>query len=144
MAVLRRDVEVLAVECDRTRLTFLRHNRERFDANNIRVVAGTAPEVLLNERERPRIIFVGGSKEHLPAILELAQDRLREGGRLLGNFVTLENLTHVLDKLRQWRWPFEITQIQVARGDSLAGLTGLKPLRGVFLVCGTKPGVGHD
>jgi precorrin-6Y C5,15-methyltransferase (decarboxylating) len=139
MAVLRPDVEVLAVECDPARLTFLRQNRERFDANNIRVLAGTAPEALQDEKDKPRIIFIGGSKEHLPAIVDLARDRLRDGGRLLGNFVTLENLTLVLERLRAWRWPFEITQIQVARSDQLAGLTGLKPLRGVFLVCGKKP-----
>jgi precorrin-6Y C5,15-methyltransferase (decarboxylating) len=144
LAVLRRDVEIVAVECNPTRVSFLQQNRERFDANNIRIVAGTAPEVLLNETERPRIVFIGGSKEHLPAILDLAHDRLLKGGRLLGNFVTLENLSLVLEKLRLWRWPFDVTEIQVARSDNLAGLTGLRPLRGVFLVCGTKPGAGHE
>ena len=51
IAVLRPDVEVVAVERDSARAVFLRQNRQRFDAYNIRVVEGTAPGVL--EPENP-------------------------------------------------------------------------------------------
>jgi precorrin-6Y C5,15-methyltransferase (decarboxylating) len=138
IAVLRPDVEVIAVERDPARAVYLHQNRERFDAYNIRMIEGTAPDALEMEKEKPQIIFLGGSGEHLPAILELVLSRLRSGGRLLANFVTLENLTAFLQKLREWKWPFEITEIQIARSDSLAGLTGLKPHRAVFLVCADK------
>jgi precorrin-6B methylase 2 len=55
----------------------------------------------------------------------------------------LENLSLVLERLREWHWPFEITQVQIARSDNLAGLTGLKPLRAVFLVSAQKPEAAH-
>lgn len=145
LAVLRPHVEVVAVERDPARAAFLRRNRERFHAYNIRAIEGPAPDVLAGETQTPARIFIGGSGAHLPAILELARRKLRSGGRLLANFVTLEHLALTLQQLRAWGWPFEVTEVQVARSDSLAGLTGLKPQRGVFIVSADKPGeVGRD
>ena len=139
IAVLRPHVEVLAVECNPMRATILHANRERFGAYNIRMIAGTAPQALEDETERPRMVFIGGSGEQLPGILDLSGERLREGGRLLGNFVTLDHLMLMLERLRAWRWQFEVVEIHVARSDSLAGLTGLRPQRGVFLLYADKP-----
>ena len=139
IAVLRPNVEVVAVERDPNRAVFLRQNRERFDAYNIRVVEGTAPSILESEKEKPLLIFIGGSGEHLPAILDFAFSRLRSGGRVLANFVTLENLMVFVQRLKECQWPFDVTEVHISRSDSLAGLTALKPHRGVFLVCAIKP-----
>jgi precorrin-6Y C5,15-methyltransferase (decarboxylating) len=139
IAVLRRHIDVLAVERNPIRARFAHANRARFGAYNIRVVEGAAPEVLEGETERPRMVFIGGSGDRLPAILDQAGERLHEGGRLLAHFVTLEHLTLMLERLRAWRWPFEVAEIHVARSDTLAGLTGLRPQRGVFLVYADKP-----
>jgi precorrin-6Y C5,15-methyltransferase (decarboxylating) len=149
LAVLRPHVEVIAMERDPARAALARENRLRFGAYNMTVLEGTAPEVLVQgllagasglcQRERPRQVFVGGSGEHLPAILDLVAERLLGGGRLAANFVTLEHLALTLERLRKWGWPFEVTEVHVARSDSLAGLTGLRPQRGVFLVCADRP-----
>jgi precorrin-6Y C5,15-methyltransferase (decarboxylating) len=137
-------LEVIAVERDPQRLAFLRRNRQRFGAYNIRVTAGPAPDALRDERDRPRLVFVGGSGGHLAAILDLVADRLRDGGRLVATFVTLEHLTLTLEKLRHWQWPFGVTELHVSRSDFLAGLTGLRPERGVFLVTGDKPEAARE
>jgi precorrin-6Y C5,15-methyltransferase (decarboxylating) len=139
VAVLRPNVEVVAIERDPARVDYLRRNRERFDAYNVRIVEGTAPAVLDLEQADPRLAFVGGSGEHLPAIIEMLGQRLLPGGRLLANCVTLEHLNLLLQRLRDWHWPVEVTEVHVSRSDSLAGLTGLKPHRGVFVVSADKP-----
>jgi precorrin-6Y C5,15-methyltransferase (decarboxylating) len=138
-AVLRPDVEVVAVERDPSRRALLRANRDRFGAYNIRVVDGSAPEALHDETERPRRVFLGGSGGRLPDILDFVAARLAAGGRLVAAFVTLEHLSLTLERVRSWSWPTEVTEVQVARGDTLAGLTGLKPQRGVFLVRADRP-----
>jgi precorrin-6Y C5,15-methyltransferase (decarboxylating) len=143
-AVLRSYLEVLAIERDAARAAAIQQNRALFDAYNVRVIEGEAPEALLDEAEPPRLIFIGGSGNRLPAILDLVANRIRDGGRLVANFVTLEHMTLALQRLRDWGWPFEVTEIQVSRSDALAGLTGLKPQRGVFLVSASKPGRSHD
>jgi precorrin-6Y C5,15-methyltransferase (decarboxylating) len=139
MAVLHPLVEVVAVERGVARAAIARQNRERFGAYNIRVVEDDAPGGLHGETERPRAVFIGGSGARLGTILVLAGGRLHEGGRLVAAFVTLENLVTALRWLDEWRWPFDLTEVQVARSDKLGGLTGLKPLRSVFLVRAVKP-----
>jgi len=139
IAVLRPDVEVIAVERDPVRAGFLRTNRERFDAYNIRVVEGTAPAVLEREKDSPRLVFLGGSGNHLPAILADIEQRLRAGGRLLANFVTLEHFASAFSRFAGKGWQTEVTEVNIARSDALGGQTGLKPLRGVFVLCAEKP-----
>jgi precorrin-6Y C5,15-methyltransferase (decarboxylating) len=141
-AVLRPDLEVVAVERDPARVALLRQNRDRFGAYNIRVVEGSAPEVLHGETERPRRVFVGGSGGRLTEVLDLVAERLGDGGRLVAAFVTLEHLATTLERVRAWGWLREVTEVHVARGDTLAGLTGLKPQRGVFLVRADRPASG--
>jgi precorrin-6Y C5,15-methyltransferase (decarboxylating) CbiT subunit len=140
IAVLRPHVEVVAVERDSVRAQCLRRNCERFDTYNVRAIEGVAPAVLAREIDRPRLVFIGGSGENFGPILELAAGRLLNGGRLLANFVTLENLCFMLQRLREWRWQFDVTEVQVSRSDNLGPHTGLKPQRGVFIVRADKAG----
>jgi precorrin-6Y C5,15-methyltransferase (decarboxylating) len=139
LAVLRPHLEVLAVERDPRRLDLLRQNRYRFGAYNIRVVEGAAPDALRDESERPRLVFIGGSGGRLGDILDFVAERLCDGGRMVASFVTLEHLALALERLRRWQWPYHVTELHVARSDTLAGLTGLKPQRGVFLLSSDKP-----
>jgi precorrin-6Y C5,15-methyltransferase (decarboxylating) CbiT subunit len=143
IAVLRPAVEVVAVEREPARAAFLRQNRERFGAYNVRVVEGEAPAVLEAEVQRPSLAFIGGSGACLRHLLDLVAERLREGGRLLANFVTLENLAETVQRLGEWSWPHSVTEVHVARSDSLGPHTGLRPLRGVFLVRADRPGANR-
>jgi precorrin-6Y C5,15-methyltransferase (decarboxylating) len=143
LAVLRPHCEVVAVERGAERVALLQQNRERFDAYNLRVVPRAAPEALLDELERPRTVFLGGSGERLVDILDLVHKRLHAGGTLVANFVTLEHLALAWQRLREWGWTCDVTELHVSRSDTLAGLTGLKPLRGVFIVSARKPESEH-
>ncbi len=139
IAVLRPEVEVLAVEQEPQRVAFLRTNRERFGAYNIRVVEGEAPQALQFEAERPRLVFIGGSGGRLSELLSFVGKRILEGGRLVATFVTLEHLALAVQHFRLQGWPFEVTEVHVSRSDTLAGLTGLRPQRGVFIVQADRP-----
>jgi precorrin-6Y C5,15-methyltransferase (decarboxylating) len=141
LAVLRPQLEVVAVERDPERAAFLGANRLAFGAYNIRLVTGTAPEALKGEAEDPRLVFVGGSGKHLGAILEMLHARLVPGGRFVASFVTLENLTGTLQRMQEWAWPFEVTEVHVSRSQHPAP-TALKPQRGVFLVSADRPAKG--
>jgi precorrin-6Y C5,15-methyltransferase (decarboxylating) len=129
--------EVVAVERSEVQSSFLETNRERFAAYNLRVVAGEAPEALEGEAA-PAAVFLGGSGGRLDPILDLALARLVARGRLVANFVGLENLSRCLDRLRQADWRPEVTQVQISHGQRLAGLTALNPLRPVWVVAASR------
>ena len=130
--------EVVAAERSPEQAAYLRTNRLRFGAYNMRVVEGTAPDCLAGEPD-PAGIFLGGSGGHLDALLDSFSDRLKTGGVLVANFVGLENLCRSLDRLRRAGWPHELAQVQVSTGQDLAGLTALKPLRPVWIVRAVRP-----
>lgn len=101
---------VYAVE---RRAEFIEHihtNLRRFPAPNLHVVHGEAPEVCYAWPD-PDAIFVGGSGHRLAAIVALAQQRLRPGGRLVINLVTIGHLTEVVALLPSAR----VVQVQVSR-----------------------------
>jgi precorrin-6Y C5,15-methyltransferase (decarboxylating) len=141
VAVLRPDVEVIAVEKDPDRVRYLRHNRELFDAYNIRLIEGTAPEALAREHGSPRLIFLGGSGRSLMTILDDVEQKLRAGGRFLANFVTLENLTNALARFRAKGWRADVTEVRIARSDLLGLHTSFAPDRAIYIVSADKPGV---
>jgi precorrin-6Y C5,15-methyltransferase (decarboxylating) len=130
--------DVVAVEATTEQLEFLKINRDRFHAYNIRIVAGDAPECLRSE-DSPSAVFLGGSRGRITEILELVSERIQQPGRLVANFVGFENLTAALDWLRRRRWNTELTQVQILEGRPLADLTTLVPQRPVWILSADPP-----
>jgi precorrin-6Y C5,15-methyltransferase (decarboxylating) len=133
------DREIVAVERSSAQRSYLETNRLRFEAYNLRILAGSAPGSL-EEEVRPAGIFLGGTGGALDAILDLALDRLRPSGILVANFVGLENLGRALDRLRGAGWTPEVSQASISHGQALAGLTVLSPERPVWIVRAVRSG----
>ena len=132
------ETEVVAIERSEEQLPFLRINRARFGAYNMRIVAREAPGCLIGER-RPAGVFLGGSGGRLDPILDLLGERLPPGGVLVANFVGLENLSRALERFRAEGWATSLTQLQISHGRPLAGLTVLSPLYPVWVLQATRP-----
>lgn len=88
---LNPDCRFYAVEEDDDRFRNLRRNIRRLEAFNVLPRKGWATDVLA-ECPDPDRVFLGGSGGNLAEILEVVDDRLRPGGRVLANFITLENV----------------------------------------------------
>jgi precorrin-6Y C5,15-methyltransferase (decarboxylating) len=144
VAVLRPASEVLAVERVPARAELARQNCQRFGAYNVRIMVGEAPAALAAESQDPQAVFLGGSGGQLALLTEMLGRRLRPGGRLVAAFVTLEHLTFLWQQLAHWRWSAHATLLQVARSDLLGEHTGLRPMRGVFLLEAQKPAKGEN
>ncbi len=125
--------DVVAIERSPDRLPFLVENRKRFEAWNLRIVAGDAPDALLGE-ERPAAVFLGGSGGRLGPILDAVADRLVPGGLVVANFVGLENLAESLARFRSLGWKEDVTEVRISPARPLAGLTTFVPIRPVWVV----------
>jgi precorrin-6Y C5,15-methyltransferase (decarboxylating) len=132
------DRDLVAVERGDEQLIYLRANRQRLGAYNMRMIGGDAPACLHGE-DAPAAVFLGGSGGRLDAILDLCLERIHAGGVLVANFVGLENLSRCLERLKAAGWPADVVQIQVANGEVLAGLTTFVPQRPVWIVRGVRP-----
>jgi precorrin-6Y C5,15-methyltransferase (decarboxylating) len=128
-----REREIVAVERCVEEREFLAENRRRFCAYNVRIVAGEAPDALVDE-EPPAAVFLGGSGGRLVDILDFVLACMRPEGLLVANFVSLEHLARCLDTVRTAGWIAEVTLVQVSKGAPLADLTALESQRPVWVV----------
>jgi precorrin-6Y C5,15-methyltransferase (decarboxylating) len=110
---------VFAVEVDPEGVEICRENVRAHAVDNVRVVAGRAPEALA-ELPDPDAVFVGGSKGSMAEIVEVALARLRPGGRLVVNAITLENVGETYRCLRERGCEPEVVMLNVSRAEPLA------------------------
>ena len=118
-AMLAYDGSVFAVEVDPESVEICRENVRAHAADNVRVVAGRAPEALA-ELPDPDAVFVGGSKGSMAEIVEVALERLKPGGRLVVNAITLENVGETYRCLRERNREPEVLLLNLSRAEPLA------------------------
>ncbi|HJU27823.1 MAG TPA: hypothetical protein VJ718_01555, partial [Candidatus Binataceae bacterium] len=106
--------------------------------DNVRVIAGRAPEALA-DLETPDAVFVGGSKGSMDEIVEVALERLRPGGRLVANAITLENSGEIYAALRKRGIVPEVTLLQISRTEPLARYLRFEALNPIQIFAAEKP-----
>ncbi|QXI29138.1 precorrin-6y C5,15-methyltransferase (decarboxylating) subunit CbiE [Pseudomonas vanderleydeniana] len=105
----------IAVEADAGRQQLIEHNRDALGVPGLRLVRGSAPQAL-DGLEPPDAIFIGGGVT-VPGVLETCWARLKPGGRLVANAVTLQSELLLMN----WRQQHggELTRIHVAQAQPL-------------------------
>ena len=79
----------------------------------------------------------------MEAIIDVAWERLRPGGRLVVNAITLENVNETYQALRKRDLVPEVTLVQISRGEPLARYLryeALNPIQ-IFAVSERRPGM---
>lgn len=137
-ALLCPSGRVYAIEVDPESVEICRENVRAHGVDNVRVVAGRAPEALA-DLEAPDAVFVGGSKGSMEEIIAAALDRLRPGGRLVVNAITMENVAEAYRALRARGVEPEVTLLSVSRGVPLARYTRYEALSPIHVFAATKP-----
>lgn len=105
----------LAIEADDGRQQLIELNRDALGVPALQLIRGKAPQALQG-LERPDAIFIGGGVTR-EGVLETCWERLKPGGRLVANAVTLQSEV----TLMSWRERFggELTRIHVAQAQPL-------------------------
>jgi precorrin-6Y C5,15-methyltransferase (decarboxylating) len=137
-AMLAREGRVYAIEVDPESVAICRDNVRALGVDNVEVVGGRAPEALL-ALEAPDAVFIGGSKGSMDAIIDLAWSRLRPGGRLVVNAITLENVNEAYQALRARDPELEVTLVQIARAEPLAHYLRYEALNPIQIFTAHKP-----
>jgi precorrin-6Y C5,15-methyltransferase (decarboxylating) len=132
---------VYAVEVDPEGVEICHENLRTHAIDNVRVIAGRAPEALA-DLETPDAVFVGGSKGGMDEIVDVALERLRQGGRLVVNAITLENSGEVYGALRRRGIVPEVTLLQVSRAEPLARYLRFEALNPIQIFAAEKPAAG--
>ena len=132
--------QVYAVEVNPDGVELIEKNREKFAVNNLAIHQGKAPEIL---KDLPVMdgVVIGGTKGAMKEIFDVLEEKLRPGGRLVINVLTLENLSLAHEMLKAYDYQeIEVIQIAVSKGHSVGNLTMMKAENPIFILSATKKG----
>lgn len=133
---------VFAIEKNEADHAIARRNHAAFGVSNYTLQHGKAPEGL-EDWPDPDAVFIGGSGGELAGLIEQVLRRLRPGGRLVMNFVTLENLATATQALQQLNADWDVLQLQAARSRPILHMHRMAAENPVWLVCAGVGPMGH-
>jgi precorrin-6Y C5,15-methyltransferase (decarboxylating) len=137
-ARLSPGLSVFAVDRDADAYAQLELNVSRLGSGRVRAMRAEAPEGLEGLPE-PDAVFIGGSGGRLGDILAVVLRRLKPGGRLVVNCITLETLSCGWEWLRSQALEPEVTSVQLAHSRPLGRLHSLAPDNLIFILRARKP-----
>jgi precorrin-6y C5,15-methyltransferase (decarboxylating) CbiE subunit/precorrin-6Y C5,15-methyltransferase (decarboxylating) CbiT subunit len=109
---------VYAMEKNAADAANARENAARLRASNYTLVEGKAPAGL-DVWPAPDAVFIGGSGGELAELIALCLARIRTPGRLVMNFITLENLAAATAALAAATQPAAADRIATSQRDAL-------------------------
>ena len=130
----------IAIEGHAERQRFIEHNRDALGVPGLQLVAGRAPDAL-EGLAVPDAVFIGGGVT-VPGVLDVCWARLRDGGRLVANAVTLQGEA----ALAAWREQHggTLTRIALADAQPLGGFDTWRQALPITLLDVTKPANGTN
>ena len=135
---------VWAIEKNEGDAANARANAARFRVSNYSLFDGKAPQHL-DTWPDPDAVFIGGSGGELAELIRLILARLKPGGRLVMNFVTLENLATATSALNESKAEWDVVQLQASRSQPILDMHRMAAQNPVWIVTAGKPlETNHD
>ena len=128
---------VWAIEKNEGDAANARANAVRFRVSNYTLCDGKAPQHL-DTWPAPDAVFIGGSGGELAELIRLILARLKPGGRLVMNFVTLENLATATAALNEFRAEWDVVQLQASRSQPILDMHRMAAQNPVWIVTTSK------
>ena len=132
---------VWAVEKNEGDAANARANAVRFKVGNYTLAEGKAP-AQLDTWPDPDAVFIGGSGGELTELIRLILGRLKPYGRLVMNFVTLENLATATHELTangaSGGISWDVVQLQASRSQPILDMHRMAAQNPVWIVSASK------
>ena len=122
--------QVYAIEREEEALGLIRENRERFHAQNLEIVAGTAPEAL-EALPDPTHVFIGGARGRMRDMMRTLEN-LKAPVRLCATAVTMESAEEYMKLFQDCR-NFTAAQTAVSRIERIGSYHMLRAQNPVFI-----------
>lgn len=128
---------VYAIEKEASRVALVKKNIKKFQAKNITVVHGDAPEALY-ALPQADVIVIGGSGGRIKEILLTCDEKLKRGGRIVVNAITIETLASSISTLKKMNYAYSAALVSISRLEKLGKSELLKAQNPVFVIAAEK------
>jgi len=129
---------VLAIDYDKNAIELTKKNIEKFELSNVSLIYGNAKEKI-TELEPADAIFVGGTGQDTAEIVELCQNKLKSGGRIVIGIILIETIYTVLQILDKLQFnSVDITQVTISKSRKTSTGTMMLARNPVTIISATK------
>lgn len=135
-AKMAREGAVFAIEKNAYDIEICQKNMKKFRVD-FTLIHGRAPEHL-EQFPDPDAIFIGGTSGSLRDIIAVCCTRLKKGGRIVINAVTVETLYEAIDALRSYGYTVDILLAQFSRSKPILQLTRFDALNPIYIISAWK------
>ena len=130
--------KVLAVDFDENAIELTKKNMKKFGLSNISMVYGNAKKKIL-ELEEADTIFIGGTGGDTKEIVELSENKLKSGGRIVIGIILIETLYSVLQILDKLQFEsVDVTQVTISKSRKTSTGTMMLARNPVTVISATK------
>lgn len=128
--------KVIAIEKDSEALEVLYKNKEKFNCDNLSIIEDEALQCEEGIKTFFDGIFIGGSGGNLQDIIRKYSLKLSVNGKMVLNFITIDNLYKAMEILKELDFKVSCTQVSVSktRGSSYMMFSN----NPIFIVEGSK------
>lgn len=130
-----RGCEAIAIEPHAERRAMMAVNADQLGTPRLRVIAASAPEAY-EGLAAPHAVFIGGGISGA-GVFETAWEKLKPGGRMVANVVTVEGEMHLYDLHEKFGG--ELVKMDVSHLTNVGTYRALKPRMSVLQWRATKP-----
>ena len=130
--------KVIGVDIDPNAIELTKKNLEKFGISNYTLVEGNAKEKI-SELPQAATIFIGGTGGDTKDIVELCQDKVQSGGRIVIGVILIETLYSVLQTIEKLDFEsIDITQITIGKSRKTKTGTMMLARNPVTVISATK------
>ena len=136
------DLKVVAIERNDVAIDLINQNVEKFNLSNVEVMKAYAPIDLDIKADG---IFLGGTGNNLEEIIKWSKDLLVPGGRLVANFILIDNFYDTLDLLKKYNFVnLDVSQLSINKLEKLGSRDYFKPHNPIYIISCEKGAENED
>ena len=130
--------KVIGVDLDPNAIELTNRNLKKFGIENTTLILGNAKEKISDLPEADAI-FIGGTGGDTQEIVQLCEDKLKSGGRIVIGVILIETLYAVLQTIEKLKFDsIDITQITIGKSRKTSTGTMMLARNPVTVISATK------
>ena len=146
-AVNYPNLQVLAIERDEDAVDLINKNIEKFELKNTTLIEGYAPlkaDEINNDLGVTKYfetdgtidsIFLGGTGGNLEDIILWSENLLKEGGKIVANFIIVDTFNSALNLFRKHGFKnIDVSVLNVSKLEKLGRGEYFKPLNPIYII----------
>ena len=132
------DGKVIGIDLDPNAIELTNRNLKKFGVDNATLILGNAKEKISDLPEADAI-FIGGTGGDTQEIVQLCEDKLKSGGRIVIGVILIETLYAVLQTIEKLKFDsIDITQITIGKSRKTSTGTMMLARNPVTVISATK------